>query len=127
MKTLAICTPALVAAIHLAGCHRGISALSAEGSELTADHIAYAAHGAFACMSADELHQAIALKTAGEETQLYQYFKEGHCGVFQENEKVKVVRVEPADDYQAVVVTDLDDKSAPPLLWVRSDLLSARD
>lgn len=127
MKFFPIRTFVLFAAICMAGCHYGPTALSAEGKKLAVDQTVYVAHASFACMSADELHQAITLKAAGEGSQLYQYFKDGHCGIFQENEKVKVVRIESADGYQAVVVTDLDDKSAPPLLWVKNDQLSVRD
>jgi hypothetical protein len=113
--------------IAITGCNHSPSALSAEGKEVKSGQTVFAVHGAIACFSSDYIQHAVTLRAQKEGTQLRQMFEDKQCGFFSDNERLKVVRIEPQTGYQAIVGSDLDDSNAPPQIWVRSDQLSVRD
>mgnify|MGYP006951366796 CR=1 FL=1 len=113
--------------IAITGCNRSPSALSAEGKGVKPEQTVFAVHGAIACFSSDYLQQAVTLRAQKEGTQLRQMFEDKQCGFFSDNERLKVIRIEPQTGYQAIVGSDLDDPNAPSQIWVRSDQLSVRD
>jgi hypothetical protein len=113
--------------IVIAGCNHSPSALSVEGKEVKPGQTVFAAHGAIACFSSGYLQQAVTLRSQKEGTSLRQMFEDKQCSFFSDNERLKVIRIEPQTSYQAIVGSDLDDSNAPSQIWVRSDELSVRD
>lgn len=113
--------------IAITGCNHSPSALSAEGKKVNPEQTVFAVHGAIACFSSEYLQQAVALRAKKEGTQLRQMFEDKQCAFFSDNERLKVIRIEPQTGYQAIVGSDPDDSNAPPQIWVKSDELSVRD
>lgn len=72
----------LVLASFTAGCHRPEAALSANGVKISVGQTVQAVRHAFACMSAERLKQAVALRAAGDKAQLYSLFKTQPCEFF---------------------------------------------
>lgn len=123
MKLLHRSSLVVVFAAGLAGCHHGPTALSADGDTLKAGQTVYAKRAAVACKSKDELQTAQGFATQGDKARFFSYLN-GHCGVFEKPESVKILSIEPGTGDSLVVVKDLDDPSAPSELWMTSTSLT---
>ena len=107
--------------LGLVACHAAPAATSSDGQVLKAGEAVRAAQHAYGCMSADDLANAIAHRAAGEKAALYAMFKAQQCGFFAQSERLKVLRIEAANGAAVLVVSSLDDASAPAQIWVPAD------
>lgn len=123
MKIQSYAWLAVVFVAGITGCHHGPTALSADGDMLKEGQSAYAKRAAIACNSSDELQQANDIARQGDKAAFFAYLN-GHCGVFDKPEAVKILSIEVNGDDQAVVVKDLGDPSAPAQLWMASKSLT---
>ncbi|WP_233840419.1 hypothetical protein [Dyella sp. 2HG41-7] len=98
-------------------------ALSSEGGIFNVGQTVYAKRATIACNSKEELQRAQDIAKNGDKGSFFAYLN-GHCGAFDKVEAMKVLKVEAGADDPIVVVTDLDDPSAPAKLWMVSSSLS---
>jgi hypothetical protein len=104
-------------AAGMSGCHRGPTAISADGDILKEGQTVYAKRAAIACNSQDELKQARDIAKGGDKGAFFAYLN-GHCGAFDKSESVQILSIEGGGNDQVVVIKDLDDPSAPAQLWI---------
>ncbi|RUL67101.1 hypothetical protein EKH79_00400 [Dyella dinghuensis] len=125
MKAWQLIWIASIAALSLGACHRGPTALSADGETLREGQTVYLKDGGLACFSEGEWREAQEMIQGGGMPALLEYTKGGaHCGMLEKGESVKILTVEPDDGHQLVVVHDQDDPSAPAQLWMESKRLT---
>lgn len=111
--------------LGLVVCHAAPAATSSDGQVLKAGQTVRAAPHAYGCMSADDMARAMAHRAAREKAALYAMFKARQCGFFSQGEHLKVLRIEASNGIAVLVVTSLDDASAPARIRVPADQVVA--